>query len=210
MPHRALMSASTEPPECPLEAEAVCHEQPGRALAPDTSPPNPNRRLSALGSGARAELAMLLVFGLLLLLLLVTGLPICPTAGILGVPCPGCGMTRAALSLFSGHPLEALRHNPSVFLVLPGLMGWGGLAQLQRRRRARGLGSWPLFERATLWGTLGIGVAMVALWGLRFFGYFGGPEPVSRWGSHLLAPDVSSWEAHRAAHDQRVTPRARR
>ena len=39
---------------------------------------------------------------------------LCLFRNVTGLPCPTCGSTRAALSLASGRPLEALRHNPLV------------------------------------------------------------------------------------------------
>jgi hypothetical protein len=38
--------------------------------------------------------------------------PGCTARALTGVPCPGCGATRALSSLLSGHPLEALSLNP--------------------------------------------------------------------------------------------------
>ena len=43
----------------------------------------------------------------------------CPFKTISGIPCPGCGGTRAASSLLHGHAIEALETNPlSVLAVL--------------------------------------------------------------------------------------------
>ena len=36
---------------------------------------------------------------------------------ITGLYCPGCGSGRAAIALLRGHPLEALGHNPLLFLL---------------------------------------------------------------------------------------------
>lgn len=40
----------------------------------------------------------------------------CPSVLLLGLPCPVCGMTRAALLLLQGRPLDSLRMHP---LLLP-------------------------------------------------------------------------------------------
>ncbi|MBQ4536207.1 MAG: DUF2752 domain-containing protein [Lachnospiraceae bacterium] len=40
---------------------------------------------------------------------------VCPVAIMTGHPCPGCGLTRASILLFTGHPVEAFTMNPSVF-----------------------------------------------------------------------------------------------
>jgi len=42
----------------------------------------------------------------------------CPFELLTGVPCPGCGMTRAILSLISGNPSDALLYNPFCFFLL--------------------------------------------------------------------------------------------
>lgn len=34
---------------------------------------------------------------------------------LIGIPCPGCGMTHAVLALLSGHPLLALAKHPMVW-----------------------------------------------------------------------------------------------
>src|SRR5690606_14827389 len=61
-----------------------------------------------------------------------SGAPVCPSAGWLGVPCPGCGLTRASLLLVSGDVAAALRLHPLVLVAAPAalwlvgdlLVGW--------------------------------------------------------------------------------------
>ena len=60
-------------------------------------------------------------------LLLLTGVG-CPIRYVTGIPCPGCGMTRAAYLLMHGHPIAALRQNPFILLVL--MAGYMGVAEL--------------------------------------------------------------------------------
>ena len=50
----------------------------------------------------------------------------CPMLLVTGIPCPGCGMSRALLLLFMGHPTESVRMHPLAPLVLILLiyMGW--------------------------------------------------------------------------------------
>lgn len=43
----------------------------------------------------------------------------CPWHEFLGMECPGCGITRAALSLLHLHPVKAIMFNPLILLVLP-------------------------------------------------------------------------------------------
>ena len=47
------------------------------------------------------------------------GVPVCLFRAISGLPCPGCGMTRALSSLIQGNPAAALDYHPFSFLVLP-------------------------------------------------------------------------------------------
>ncbi len=54
-------------------------------------------------------------------------LPSCPMRAATGIPCPGCGATRAALALLAGHALAALALNPlavvaGLAFVLGGLL----------------------------------------------------------------------------------------
>jgi hypothetical protein len=42
---------------------------------------------------------------------------LCPSESLLGLPCPGCGLTRAALLLLSGRISDSLAMNPMLFLV---------------------------------------------------------------------------------------------
>ncbi len=78
-----------------------------------------------------------------------------------GVPCPGCGLTRAFAALAKGHFGQAFSFHPFVFPIaleaLAAYLVWGWLAF-----RAR---PWP--ERWTrLVGPLAVGhvAALVALW----------------------------------------------
>lgn len=65
-------------------------------------------------------------WGSLAMLLLVSylppdgaGVPICLFRAISGLPCPGCGLTRALSSLIQGNPAAAFSYHPFAFIVLP-------------------------------------------------------------------------------------------
>ena len=111
--------------------------------------------------------------------LFVSGLPLCPTAAVAGLPCPACGMTRASLATLRGDVATAFALHPLVFVALPVLAFVGVLAGKRYVVHGR-------FDLPTVLGRrLGplfvvIYVAMVALWAARFFGAFGGPVPVER------------------------------
>lgn len=46
----------------------------------------------------------------------------CPFRFLTGIPCPGCGMSRAALALVTGHVGAAWAYHPLVFVVIPYLI----------------------------------------------------------------------------------------
>lgn len=43
---------------------------------------------------------------------------LCPTKWALGIPCPGCGMTRATSLLFKGDIVAAITMNPNILIAL--------------------------------------------------------------------------------------------
>ncbi len=45
--------------------------------------------------------------------------PLCPSAAVLSLPCPGCGLTHAFCALSHGDLRAAAGYNPSVFLLYP-------------------------------------------------------------------------------------------
>lgn len=61
--------------------------------------------------GVLLAVAYLGVMGLL-------GIPICPLVLLTGLPCPGCGMTRAALLFLEGHWLQAFEMHPFFYVLL--------------------------------------------------------------------------------------------
>jgi hypothetical protein len=111
--------------------------------------------------------------------LLVTGSVRCPTALLLGVPCPSCGTTRAARALLDLDVARAFRIHPVAPFVLAVLSVLAAriVGLVWREGHARALlegklGRWLAF---TLVGLAG---AEVMVWGLRWCGLFGGPVPV--------------------------------
>lgn len=127
------------------------------------------RRVLSLGGGA--------LFALFVVAL-AFGAPFCPSAGFLGVPCPGCGLTRATLSFLSGDPKTAFEFHPLVFVAAPAfatLLGYGvytAFGGARVRMTARG-------TRALTWGAGLLSALLLSVWVARFAGYFGGPVPVT-------------------------------
>ena len=99
---------------------------------------------------------------------------VCPVALVGRIPCPGCGVTRAALALARGDVLAATRMNPLAVVVVPVSAALFSYAALRYVRDGRA----RLGERgpSIVGGALGLGLAIV--WLLRWFGLFGGPVPI--------------------------------
>ena len=123
------------------------------------------------------------IFGLIT----VSGLPICPMAGVLGIPCPGCGLTRATLALAHGDFQRAFSFHPLVFVLAPLFIAAVSNTALEyvrgpspRRTATPWLASRT--KTAIAWVLL---AATLCVWAARFLGYFGGPAPVQTlrdWG----------------------------
>ena len=110
------------------------------------------------------------------------GPPLCPTALFFGIPCPGCGLTRATLALVRGDVAGALHFHPLVFVLTP-VFGFAIGVSLLDYVRGGGasapLGIVRWFSiRARYRAAWGLLALVLAVWGARFAGYFGGPVPV--------------------------------
>jgi len=122
-------------------------------------------------------------------------LPLCPMASTFGIPCPGCGLTRATLALFHGNVRAALRFHPLVWLLSPLFIGFVSAAMVEllrdpARPRPAPLVRWN--SRLMTIAALCLLVVTVGVWLARFAGYFGGPAPVTslrQWlSAHSRAP----------------------
>ena len=49
----------------------------------------------------------------------------CPLHYLIGIPCPGCGFTRACMTALTLHFKEAFYDHPLFFLVIPGVVYYG-------------------------------------------------------------------------------------
>lgn len=85
----------------------------------------------------------------------------CPVRALAGVPCPGCGTTRASVSLLRGDAASALRLQPLVLPLLPLLAIFAVLPRRSRRL-------WSALAPGTRRALLGISLALcLGLWVLR-------------------------------------------
>lgn len=125
--------------------------------------------LLALGAGAFA-------------LAVRSGFPLCPLAGSFGIPCPGCGLTRATLALLHGDVRSALQLHPLVLVLTPlaaavsCVTAWSllRLSAPQPPGQVAFLNGRFMSRIATLVLVLTLGI-----WLARFAGFFGGPVPVT-------------------------------
>ena len=105
--------------------------------------------------------------------------PVCPTATLFGVPCPGCGLTRATLALLHGDVRRAFAFHPLVFVLAPLYFGALGAAAVSFVRGPSAARRRTWFTRRGVTVALWILLAIVlGVWIARFFGAFGGPVPV--------------------------------
>lgn len=132
------------------------------------------RQHSRVGRGLFV-LSVVVLVGLLVLV----ELPLCPSATLFGIPCPGCGLTRATLALLKGDPYRAHQLHPLVLLLAPlyfALLGAAALNYVTGPTEQTGR-AWLSGRLATTlaWALF---VLVVGVWIARFFGAFGGPVPV--------------------------------
>lgn len=98
-------------------------------------------------------------------------LPICPFSFFVGLPCPGCGLSRATFALLRGDVHAAFAAHPLVFVALPGTVA------LALHATSRGPVS-QLREHAVMIFSAVLLTLLVAVWLARFAGAFGGPVAV--------------------------------
>jgi hypothetical protein len=124
-------------------------------------------------------------------------LPFCPLASMFGVPCPGCGLTRATLALAHGELKHAHELHPLVLVLAP-LFIWAmssaAISYVRGPRQSaepRPLRLWLSSRIVTALGTV-LMLLTLSVWGARFLGYFGGPVPVETLTDWSRAHSVSS------------------
>jgi hypothetical protein len=107
-------------------------------------------------------------------LVFVTSLPpLCPLRLVLGVPCPSCGLTRAARLAFGGDFAAATQMHPLWFVVLP-FVAAVSCVQITRYVRTGDFAPLETSARVTRVAQVLLGL-LVVVWIARFFGAFGGP-----------------------------------
>ncbi|MDE6201910.1 MAG: DUF2752 domain-containing protein [Lachnospiraceae bacterium] len=109
----------------------------------------------------------------------------CPLLVLTGIPCAGCGLTRAALYLLQGEVARAAHINPSIFLIVIFLLYCGYF------RYIRGV----KVKRPGL--ALGLLVAgMLVVYGSRMYFYFPERAPYVYQSNNIAArwiPEYDQW-----------------
>jgi Protein of unknown function (DUF2752) len=84
------------------------------------------------------------------------GPTICPFKAVTGLDCPGCGGTRAAHKLLTGHVFAALSYNALAVVLLP-FLAWGLFASLVR---SMGGPTLPVAGLNRRWATVGFAIVI--------------------------------------------------
>lgn len=102
-----------------------------------------------------------------------SGLAACPNRAMTGVPCPGCGLTRASLALLSGDLAGALHWHPLVPLLLP-IFGFLILRSMLAGAGLIGPSAWQV--RVPNWAFVAFAALVMGVWAVRLAGHLGGPS----------------------------------
>lgn len=92
----------------------------------------------------------------------------CPFRSALGIPCPGCGLTRASLALLGGDFATAFGLHAFAPVLLLGLAAFAAAGLLPAARREAFAGSVARFERRTRAAYVLL-AAMLLYWSFRLF-----------------------------------------
>lgn len=118
------------------------------------------RQLGLLWGGVAAALVALSPFATRL----AAALPACPFKSLTGLPCPGCGATRAALALSRLDVATAFAVSPLAAAAWTGLVA-GGLLAGAWSLTGRALPAPPRLDGRRLWAwRVAVGTAVVGNW----------------------------------------------
>lgn len=109
----------------------------------------------------------------------------CPLLIATGIPCAGCGLTRAGLFLLQGQFVKAAYINPAIFPIIM-LILYGGFFRYICGKKIKGL--------SVILGFL-IG-GMLILYGVRMYLYFPNRAPYVYYQRNVLAeqiPQYTDW-----------------
>jgi hypothetical protein len=110
---------------------------------------------------------------LLLGSLVVIDIPLCPAKNLFGVPCPGCGLTRATAALLGGDWSAAFALHPLFPVIVP-LVAWTVLRTVLVSAGLIPSHSFDPIAKLPRWFWLAFGVLLFGVWALRLAGHLGG------------------------------------
>lgn len=111
-----------------------------------------------------------------------SGSSLCMVKNTTGIPCPGCGLTRATMAMLSGDWAAVWTYHPLAPVISPAVAGFIGLATLRALKgHPNPLAIARVFP-APAW--MVVGLILVGLWVARLVGYLGGhPDTIDPWNS---------------------------
>lgn len=154
----------------------------------------PWSRLTARAGDTSKRCAVAALVLVCLALALDRGWATCPFALAFGIPCPGCGLTRAAQRLLHADWQGAVRLHPLSPLLVP-FVGVAALRWLVDYVRGSSAAhrpqSGPAFLRCGPGAARLLLAVLIGVWGARFLGAWGGP---------VLVGDAAERSAPRQAY----------
>lgn len=109
----------------------------------------------------------------------------CPMVIISGLPCPGCGITRAVLFLLGGQFMRSIRANPMGVFWVGMALYWAVCRYILQKKTKWEKALFVLLVAAT-----------IAVYGYRMYTLFPERPPMSYTSGNLFAkwiPDYSTW-----------------
>ncbi len=129
---------------------------------------------SAEPTGSRTQRVLFALLPIAFLLsLLVFDIPICPTKRLLGLPCPGCGLTRATGAMIHLDLVTMWAMHPLAPIITP-LVGWmlGRNVLVSLGLLARD--SFDPIQKVPRFVWVLLVVALLGVWFARLAGFMGG------------------------------------
>ncbi len=106
----------------------------------------------------------------------------CPIRLVTGLPCPGCGVTRAAMLLLTGRWQQAWQMNPVIFPIVLAAFYYAMNRYLLGRK-----------AREMKWIIMGIAIMLLAVYMLRIGRYFPDREPYSYLRGNFLERTIPTY-----------------
>lgn len=125
--------------------------------------------LSRLSSQIRRNRVLWLSLAAFLLLAWLLTHTTCVFRSTIGIPCPGCGLSRAFILLLRGQWQQALHFHPLFWLVPPVTVIWAGLSIFMPKKLAS-----PWLNRLLIV----IGLLFIAVYVYRMIIFFPDTEPM--------------------------------